>query len=66
MSPDKMVVMANQIATFFDSQPGPAPEQIAAHLRDFWDPRMRAQLRDFAQAGGEGLRPSARAAVALL
>lgn len=38
MSPDKMIRMANQIATFFRSQPGDAPEKIADHLRDFWNP----------------------------
>ncbi len=44
MSPDKMVYMANQIATFFRSQPGSDPaEKVAAHLRDYWDPSMRSQ-----------------------
>lgn len=66
MSPDKMVLMANQIATFFDTQPGEASEKIAAHLRDFWEPRMRAQLVAFVDAGGQGLKPSASAAVRLL
>ncbi|MBL4559305.1 MAG: formate dehydrogenase subunit delta [Rhodobacteraceae bacterium] len=47
MSPDKIVYMANQIARFFDSQRGGDPtEKVAQHLRDFWDPRMRAQLMD--------------------
>ncbi|THD82861.1 formate dehydrogenase [Aliigemmobacter aestuarii] len=56
MSPDKMVRMANQIATFFASQPGDeGPSRVAAHLNDFWDPRMRAQLAAHVDAGGEGL-----------
>lgn len=58
MSPEKMVTMANQIATFFDSQPGSAPDRIAAHLKDYWEPRMRDQLRSYVGAGGTGLRPS--------
>lgn len=66
MSPDKLVRMANQIATFFDSQPGDPAERIAAHLRDYWEPQMRARLSAHAQAGGEGLMPSARAAATLL
>lgn len=66
MSPDKMVLMANQIATFFDTQPGDAPDKIAAHLRDFWEPRMRAQLHAFVQEGGQGLKPSALAAARLI
>jgi formate dehydrogenase subunit delta len=56
MSPDKLVRMANQIATFFKTQPGnDAAERVAAHLRDFWDPRMRRQLQDHVAAGGAGL-----------
>lgn len=66
MSPDKMVLMANQIATFFDTQPGEAPERIADHLRDFWEPRMREQLVAFLAQGGLGLKPSALAAARLL
>jgi formate dehydrogenase subunit delta len=60
MSPDKMVHMANQIATFFKSQPGDdAADRIAAHLSDFWEPRMRRQLLDFIAGGGQGLDPLA-------
>lgn len=66
MSPEKMVTMANQIATFFDSQPGDAPEKIAGHLRDFWEPRMRAQLLAYIQTGGAGLKPSVEKAAHLL
>ena len=55
MSPDKMVRMANQIATFFRSQPGDTAELVAAHLSDFWDPRMRRQLLAHVAAGGDGL-----------
>lgn len=63
MSPEKMVMMANQIAAFFDSQPGHASDKVADHLKDFWEPRMREQLKSYVAAGGMGLRPSARAAV---
>lgn len=56
MSPEKMVHMANQIATFFKTQPGDdQAEKVATHLQDFWDPRMRNQLRDYVARGGEGL-----------
>nr|WP_111404139.1 formate dehydrogenase subunit delta [Phycocomes zhengii] len=56
MSPDKLIRMANQIAGFFKTQPGDvAAEHVAAHIRDYWDPRMRAQLRDHVAAGGDGL-----------
>lgn len=60
MSPDKLVRMANQIATFFDSQPGgEASEHTVAHLRDFWTPVMREKLRRHAETGGEGLSATA-------
>lgn len=63
MSPEKMVMMANQIATFFDTQPGHAPDKIAAHLKDYWEPRMRDQLKSYLAAGGGGLSPSVQEAV---
>lgn len=66
MSPEKMVHMANQIAAFFDSQPGDAASHVAAHLSDFWEPRMRVQFLDYVAQGGEGLTPSARKAAQLL
>ncbi|QIR84854.1 formate dehydrogenase subunit delta [Paracoccus sp. AK26] len=62
MSPEKMVTMANQIATFFDTQPGHAPDKIAAHLKDYWEPRMREQLKSYIASGGAGLRPSVQEA----
>ena len=43
----KIIRMANQIATYFDSRP--AAERvagIASHINDFWEPRMRTQLLD--------------------
>lgn len=56
MSPEKMVRMANQIAAFFKTQPGAdAAEKVAAHIGDFWEPRMRDQLRAYIDDGGSGL-----------
>lgn len=58
MSPEKMIRMANQIATFFHSKPhDEAVTGVANHISDFWDPRMRAQLFAHIEAGGEGLDP---------
>ncbi len=58
MSPDKMIYMANQIATFFNTQPdADKAGKVAAHLNDFWDPRMRRQLLDHVASGGAGLDP---------
>ena len=68
MSPEKLVRMANQIATFFASQPGTdQAECVAAHLRDFWAPEMRAALKAQAAEGrAEGLDALARDALARL
>lgn len=67
MSPEKMVMMANQIAAFFRSQPGTdQAERVAAHLKDYWEPRMRQQLRDHVAAGGSGLDPLVLGAAPLI
>ena len=59
--------MANQIATFFKTQPGEDQlDRFAAHINDFWEPRMRTQLQDYIRAGGAGLDPSVEAAARLL
>jgi formate dehydrogenase subunit delta len=59
--------MANQIGTFFASQgPGQAVAGTTNHLKKFWDPRMRADIIAHWRAGGEGLRPEVRLAVATL
>lgn len=62
MKREDMVRMANQIADFF----APYPEDeavmgIAEHLKNFWDPRMKDQLKAHLDAGGEGLKPLAHA-----
>lgn len=63
----KLILMANQIARFFESQPGAAASfQTAEHLRNFWDPKMRAALHRLLITGGEGLSPTAAAAATLL
>ena len=60
-------MMANQIATFFRSQPGTdQAARVAAHLKDYWEPRMRQQLRDHIAAGGEGLDPLVLGAARLI
>ena len=67
MSPDKLVHMANQIALFFASQPREDPvEPVAGHLRDFWDPSMRAQLLEIVEAGHPALTPTVAAAAGRL
>ena len=53
---DKLVYMANQIATFFEAQPKEeAVEGVAKHINDFWEPRMRRQFFEIVDSGGAGL-----------
>jgi formate dehydrogenase subunit delta len=58
MQPDKLVRMANQIATFFLSQPeAERASGVATHINKFWEPRMRRAFFDHVDAGGDGLLP---------
>ncbi len=64
-SADKLVYMANQIGKFFASQgPAEAVTGTAAHIRKFWDPRMRAAIvAHLTKTGGAGLEPHVKEAV---
>ena len=68
MQTERLVTMANDIATFFAAEPDrtAAVEATANHLRRFWAPRMRREIVAHHEAGGAGLGEIARAAVALL
>jgi formate dehydrogenase subunit delta len=66
-SEERLVIMANQIARFFSAQkPDKAVAGVADHIAKFWDPRMRQMIRDRLPAGGAGLDPLAKAAIARL
>ncbi|MGD1876776.1 MAG: formate dehydrogenase subunit delta [Kiloniellaceae bacterium] len=67
MNTEELVRMANQIADYYKAYPeAEALDGVAAHIRSFWDPRMRAGLLGYAAGGGEGLAPLVLAAVAQL
>lgn len=64
---DKLVRMANQIATEFGNQRDADPATATwDHLWHFWDPRMSAQIIAHLDQGGEGLSDTARRAVEML
>ncbi len=65
MNPERLVAMANDIAAFFAAEPDPVAgaEQVANHLRKFWDPRMRRQIQQIVQDGGTGLSALALAGI---
>ena len=66
-SPDRLIYMANQIGTFFRSQGADkAVPGIAEHIRKFWDPRMKSAILAHLDAGGDGLDPPVRDAIASL
>jgi formate dehydrogenase subunit delta len=67
MSPDKLLYMAKQIATFFQSQPGSdQADRVAQHMRDFWEPRMREQFLALAADPGQQMPDLVRAAATKL
>ena len=58
MNDQKLVHMANRIGQFFEAMPDrpQALQDIALHVRRFWEPRMRRQmLEHLDQRHGEGL-----------
>jgi len=64
MDQARLIYMANQIARNLAAQGCDAAiDATAQHIRDFWDPRMKAAIRAAEQSD---LDPIARAAVSQL
>lgn len=65
---ERLVAMANDIATFFECETDRAAgaRAVAAHLRRFWDPRMRREILAHLGRGGAGLSALAREALTRL
>lgn len=60
---EKLVRMANQIATFFMSQPQDVQvDGVATHINKFWEPRMRRRFFEMIDSGHEGFLPLVLAA----
>ena len=58
MQASDLVRMANQIADYFRPySKAEAIDGIGKHIHLFWDPRMRNELKDHLDKGGEGLSP---------
>jgi formate dehydrogenase subunit delta len=59
-----LIRMANQIAAYFEAYPRTeALDGIAAHIKNFWNPRMRKQISEYIDGGAEGLSPLVTAAL---
>jgi formate dehydrogenase subunit delta len=66
-SGEKLVYMANQIASFFASQgEAKAVPAIADHIQKYWDPEMRRKFLALAAEPETVLHPLARKAVDLI
>ncbi|MCA8975470.1 MAG: formate dehydrogenase subunit delta [Planctomycetes bacterium] len=65
MNGAKLVRMANDIAAFFAAEPRreDAIAGVAGHLQRFWDPRMRRQILELLDAGGDGMHELVTAAL---
>ncbi|ARP91806.1 formate dehydrogenase [Bordetella genomosp. 9] len=52
-----LIRMANRIGDFFDAMPDreEAIDNVAGHIRKFWEPRMRAALLDFLSRQPDGM-----------
>lgn len=64
---EKLIRMANQIATFFMSQPETVRAAgVATHINRFWEPRMRRHLFEYLDSGADGLMPLVAEASAMI
>ncbi|MFK7742106.1 MAG: formate dehydrogenase subunit delta [Planctomycetota bacterium] len=66
MNPQKLVTMANQIASYFQSEPdhAEAVAGTAGHIKKFWEPRMRRELlAHFDANGSDGMHVLVAAAL---
>ena len=68
MNPQRLVEMANDIAANLSANPdrAVAVETMVVHLQRFWEPGMRQAIVHHLHAGGDGLEPLARDAIAAL
>ena len=65
-SPD-IIRMANQIAGFFKNYgPEEGKKEVATHINNFWEPRMRQQFFNHINQGGTGFDPLVLAAAELV
>jgi formate dehydrogenase subunit delta len=66
MNREHLIKMANQIGAFFGAYPDQedAVNQVANHLKSYWEPRMRREIIAYVQqTGGPALTDLVRKAV---
>ena len=57
MDKSNLIKMANDIGSFFKSEPDRnlAIQGVEQHIRNFWEPRMRKQIVEYLDNGGTDL-----------
>lgn len=57
MDKSNLIKMANDIGSFFQSEPDRvlAIQGIEQHIRNFWEPRMRKEILEYVEKGGADL-----------
>lgn len=57
MDNNNLIKMANNIGSFFKSEPDRdlAVQGVEQHIRNSWEPRMRKQIVDYIEKGGNEL-----------
>lgn len=57
MDNNNLIKMANNIGAFFKSEPDRelAVQGVEQHIRNSWEPRMRKQIIDYIEQGGNEL-----------
>lgn len=68
MNPERLGVMVNDMASYFEAEPDRAlaVEGMVLHMQRFWEPRMRLQIVLYLRGGGTVMVPLACEAVAEL
>ncbi|MCQ8105016.1 formate dehydrogenase subunit delta [Methylomonas sp. SURF-2] len=57
MEKSNLIKMANDIGSFFKSEPDRALaiQGVEQHIRNFWEPRMRKEIIEYLEKGGTEL-----------
>ncbi len=69
MNPANLIKMANQIGAFFEAMPDreQAVKDVAAHIRNTWEPRMRVAILQYVREFGDAeLKPIVRNALPIV
>ena len=65
MNTEHLIKMVNEISAFFIGEAGNenAPREVAAHIKKYWEKRMRQEIVAHYEKGAAGLNDVARSAI---